>query len=45
MTLKDLIANTISYDNIDEYLNEQISQETVKELFYAIFFSINSYRG
>lgn len=37
MTLKDLIANTISYDNIDEYLNEQISQETVKELFYAIF--------
>lgn len=37
MTLKDLIANTISYNNIDEYLNEQISQETVKELFYAIF--------
>ena len=37
MTIKDLLANTISYDNVDEYLNEQISQEISKELFYAIF--------
>lgn len=37
MTLKDLIANTITYDNVEEYLNEQITQENLKELFYVIF--------
>ena len=37
MTIKDLLANTISYDNVDKYLNEQINQEISKELFYAIF--------
>lgn len=37
MILKDLIANTITYDNVEEYLNEQINQENLKKLFYAIF--------
>lgn len=37
MILKDLIANTITYDNVEEYINEQINQENLKELFYAIF--------